>query len=96
MTQAAQSTISQVNTPSDILYEVLEDEVVLLNLSTERYYILDDIGTRMWQVIVEHRSLDKAVQQLMSEYDVDETTLRRDLTTLIDQLVEHKLLAIQR
>ena len=84
---------AQIDMPPDVLYEVLDDEVVLLNLETERYYILDAVGTRMWQLLIEHHDPEVVVQQLLEEYDASEASLRTDLAELIEQLLERKLIA---
>ena len=84
---------AHIDMPTDVLYEVLEDEVVLLNLETERYYILDPVGTRMWQLLVEHHDPELVVQHLLDEFEVDEASVRNDLAELIEQLLERKLLA---
>jgi hypothetical protein len=33
----------------EVLVQELEGEAVLLNLASERYFGLDDVGTRIWQ-----------------------------------------------
>jgi hypothetical protein len=83
---------SHVDMPQDVLYEILEDEVVLLNLTTEAYYILDDIGTHMWQLLIEHHDPEIVVQQMVNQYEIDEATVRSDLSTLVGQLIERQLL----
>jgi hypothetical protein len=83
---------AQVSLPDDVLYEMLEDEAVLLNLSTEHYFTLDDVGTRMWQLLVEHRHPDRVVEAMLAEYATDEATVRRDLANLLAQLLDQKLL----
>jgi hypothetical protein len=83
---------SHVDMPQDVLYEILEDEVVLLNLTTEAYYILDDIGTHMWELLIEHHDPAIVVQQMVNQYEIDEASVRSDLSTLIGQLIERQLL----
>jgi hypothetical protein len=39
---------SRVNMPSDVLVSEQDSESVLLNLKTETYFGLDEVGTRMW------------------------------------------------
>ena len=45
-------------------------------------YVLDDIGTRIWQLLVEHGDVATVVEGLLAEYDVGEAVLNRDLTDL--------------
>ena len=67
----------------DVLFRELEGESVLLNLATEQYYVLDDVGTRMWQLLAQHQEVDAVIPLLMEEYDVSEDRVRGDLSSLI-------------
>jgi hypothetical protein len=68
----------------------------LLNLETERYYSLDDVATRMWQLLAEHGDVGTVVEQLLAEYDADKATLHRDLANLIAELAEEGLIAVNQ
>ena len=78
-----------------VLVRVLDKESVLLNLNTERYYGLDETGTRMWQLLTSAPSIEAAYQELQNEYDVESALLRLHLTELLGRLVENGLLQIQ-
>ena len=80
--------------PKHVLVRLLDAESVLLNLETERYFGLDETGTRMWQLVTNSSNLDAAYQQLLAEYDVQPELLREDLTELVGRLVENGLLQI--
>ena len=80
----------------DVLFRELEGEGVLLDLETERYYTLDDIGARMWYLLHEHEEVEAVVARLLDEYDVDEATLRQDLAELITRLSEAGLVVAQQ
>ena len=88
-----------VNLPKNVtasphtVFQQLDDEMILLNLETERYYELDDVGARMWQLLTEYDNTQQVIAQLLSEYEVDETTLRSDLANLISQLSASGLIA---
>ena len=83
-----------VRTPSQVVTRPLDDEMVLLNLDTETYFGLDEIGSRMLEVLRGSTTLAGAVAQLQSEYDVDEATLRADLEALLERLVSNGLVEL--
>ena len=85
----------RVTVPDDVLISNLQDESVLLNLDSERYYGLDDVGTRMLTVLSTSNSIEAAYESLREEYDVDGEVLRRDLLSLIEQLVSQGLVKIE-
>src|ERR1700730_1603074 len=88
------SLADRVTVPAHVLVRFLEKESVLLNIETERYFGLDETGTRMWQLATVAPSIDAAYLQLLDEYDVEAELLRSNLTDLLDRLVENGLLQV--
>ncbi len=75
-----------VTVSPDLLAQELDGETVLLDLHSERYYVLDDVGTRMWQLLSTLRDPQVVCGRLLEEYEIDEATLRHDLGELIAKL----------
>lgn len=90
------SLSSHVNIPDGILFHVLEDEVVLLNLNTGLYFGLNRMGTRIWQLLhVEpSRSLREVVDILVDEYVTTERRCTKELLALVALLEEKELLEV--
>ena len=84
----------RVKLPDDVLISSLQEESVILNLDTERYFGLDDVGTRMLSVLTTSASIEEAYNLLKEEYEVDDDVLKQDLLALVDQLVEQGLIQI--
>lgn len=82
--------------PEDVLISDVEGESVILNVNTERYFGLDEVGTRMLSVLTESNSVQTAYEALLEEYEVENDTLRRDLADLIDRLLGQGLLEVAR
>jgi hypothetical protein len=80
--------------PAHVLVRYLDKESVLLNLETEKYFGLDETGTRMWQLITASPCIDSAYQELLAEFDVEPELLRANLTDLLSRLVESGLLQV--
>lgn len=78
--------------PDHVLLRELDGQAVLLNLNTETYFGLDEVGTRMWSELVAGASVDGAFLRLEREFDVDPGVLRRDLQALVAELLEAGLL----
>jgi hypothetical protein len=82
----------RVTVPDDVLISNLQDESVILNLDSERYYGLDNVGTRFLSVLTTSESIETAYERLQNEYDVDPKVLRNDLLALIENLLDQGLL----
>jgi hypothetical protein len=83
---------NRVRIAPDVLFRVVGDEAVLVNLNTEMYLGLNAVGARMWSLLGSSRSIEAACDALIEEYDVDAAELRRDLAVFVDQLLDQKLL----
>lgn len=79
----------------EVLVQELDGESVLLNLESERYFGLDDVGTRVWQHMVVHRRLERVCEEMHKEYDVDEATLQADVLRLAEELVEAGIVTVE-
>lgn len=75
----------------EILAQELGDEIVLLDMKNEHYYSLKDSGVLMWQLLNKHSDRGIVKEQLLEEYEVDETTIQRDLDSFISWLVKKDL-----
>lgn len=84
----------RVRVPDDVLISRLQEESVILNLDSERYYGLDDVGTRFLSVLTASNSIDAAYQSLAEEYDVDREVLRQDLVALIQNLLQQGIIEV--
>jgi hypothetical protein len=84
----------RVKIPDDVLISKLQEESVILNLDNERYYGLDDVGTRFLSVLTSSDSIEAAYETLVREYDVEGQVLRQDLLQLVEELVAQGLIQI--
>jgi coenzyme PQQ synthesis protein D (PqqD) len=82
----------RVRVPDDVLLSNLQEESVILNLDSERYYGLDDVGTRFLSALNTADSIEAAYTTLRNEYDVDGDVLRQDLLELIETLIKQGIL----
>lgn len=78
----------------DVLHQELGGETVLLNLANENYFGLDEVGTRVWQVLGETRNANDVVTRLIEEYDVPTERLRADVERLITELAAAGLVSL--
>ena len=84
----------RVRVPDDVLISRLQEESVILNLDSERYFGLDDVGTRMLSVLSTSASIEAAYESLLAEYDVDGQVLRQDLLALVESLLQKGIVTV--
>ena len=85
---------AKISVPKQVLVRTFQNESVLLNLDSESYHGLDDVGTRMWQALIQSENIQAAYESLLSEYEVDQVTLQKDLEAFIETLVGRGLVEV--
>jgi hypothetical protein len=83
-----------ITVPDTVLYEQLDSEVVLFSLTTQHYYGLDELGTRVWQLLLERQTVASILADLLQEYEVEEVVLRRDVERLVGELAANGLIEL--
>lgn len=71
------------------------DEVAILDLDRSKYYGLDPVGARIWELMQTPVALSAVLDALVAEFDVDNTTARNDLLALVDELLETQLVELR-
>lgn len=84
--------MTKLGVPEHVLTRTLEGEAVLLNLETETYFGLDEVGTRIWTALLASPSVELACATLREEFDVEPSVLRADVEKLVKELLESGLL----
>ena len=75
------------------LFQVVAGESVLLNLASQKYFGLNAVGTRVWDLLQETEDVLAIRDRLLAEYDVTEAQLDADLNDLLGGLAEAGLVA---
>ena len=67
--------LNQVVTLSpDVISQEVSGETVLLDLNSEHYFGLDEVGTRIWQLIDSSGNLQEIYDTMLNEYEVEAST----------------------
>lgn len=78
----------------DVLSRRIGDETVILRLDTEEYFGLNGVGTRLWDLLDEGTTFDRAVTLLAADYQVDPDLLQADVRVVLGDLMESGLVVI--
>ena len=88
-------TGKRITASQNVLVRELQGESVLLNLDSESYFGLDEVGTRIWTVLTSAPSIEAAVETLFAEYAVERDQLRADLARLVTTLTDAGLVDVR-
>lgn len=84
----------KIKLPKEVVWTKLGEEVAILNSETGTYFGLDPVGSRIWCLMADGCPIDEVVAKLLTEYEVDEERVRKDLRDLIAELEQRSLVKI--
>ena len=70
----------------DLVWRVVDDTMVMLNLRTERYLSLNESGAELWPLIARGARRDELVEALRDRYGLSDEDAARDVEALVEQL----------
>ena len=86
---------SRMNPAGDVLFREMEGEGVLLNLKSGIYFGLNVLGARIWDLIGKHKNLDRVVETIAGEYEVERHRCEEDIIRLARDLHRNGLVEIK-
>jgi hypothetical protein len=81
-----------MSVPKSVMARRVGDEVIVLDLAGGEYFGLPDVGARVWELLLDGKSLVQAAEAIASEYRVDRATAEEDLIRLVMELRDKGLL----
>lgn len=71
-----------------VLYRPVDDRGgILLDLDRRRYFALDTVAARAWEVLATTGSLERTIDVLLGEFDADRDALAHDMAELCQEFV---------
>ncbi|MEM9293770.1 MAG: PqqD family protein [Acidobacteriota bacterium] len=89
-------TIHYVEVSPRVLFREIEGEAVLLDLDQQSYFGLDEIGTRIWQLLIDAEiqgRVERVIRSLGTEYETSEEQLAVDVQSFLQELLEAQLIS---
>jgi hypothetical protein len=86
------AAVERYSVAPEVLLQEVQGELVLLNLQTERFFGLNVVGLRVWQLVAEGNSRRSVIDLLESEFEVGRDRLEQDVTRLLAELLAAGLL----
>lgn len=72
----------------------VDGEIVILSISTGRYYQVGPVGTAIWNRMETPVAVRSICEELMDRFDVDEESCRMDVLTFLEELLDDDLVQI--
>ena len=72
----------------------LDGEKVMMDLDKGEYFMMNEVGSRIWEIINEPMNVKSIVDALRSEYEVDEETCKDTVIEFLGRLNNADLISI--
>jgi hypothetical protein len=74
----------------DILYTVVDaDEAVMLNVTAGKYYALNAVAARIWELLEQPMTVGQLCAQICEEFEVDKQTCATAVLKFADDFLEN-------
>lgn len=88
-------TSSVVVASTNQVSTTLGEQAVILGADAGKYFGLDQVGARVWELAQTPTSVAALCATICSEYDVDAETCQRDVLELLNELSSNGLLDVR-
>ena len=83
-----------INKNLDIDDTDLDGEKVMMNLDKGEYFMMNEVGSRIWEIIEKSISVKEIIETLRSEYEVDEETCTDTVIEFLERLNNADLIRV--
>ena len=92
--KTALHTRTTVTVSTSQLASNIGGETVILGLNGGRYYGLDDVGARIWQLIQQPTEVRAIADTLVREYEVGRERCEADVVALLEKMIAAGLVEV--
>ena len=85
------NTRSFVRNAEIIHAPVGQEELVMLSVEADRYYSVNPVGRRLWELLEQPRSQDELRVAICAEFDVDDPTCEVDIRKFVTEMMDNGL-----
>jgi len=75
-------------------FSKIDNEVVMLNVESAKYFALNEVASRIWELIEEKVTVNQIINSLMEEYDVSLQQCSEDVFLYLHALNAKSLILV--
>lgn len=76
----------------DNLASKIHNEIVMVNITQGNYFGLNSVGSDIWELLNQPRSIDEICGLLIEEYSIDMETCKNHVTGFLEELIKQGLI----
>lgn len=79
----------------ELLSSRMDQEIVMMHPENGKYFSLNPIATRIWELLITPKTIDDVVNNLLSEFDVEPQICKNETKEFIEKLIEKNIIEIK-
>jgi len=83
----------RINTPR-IIYEIIDEEAIVIDFDTGIYYSLDKVGSEIWSIIEKEASASQIIDALLRRYSGERIVMEKHIAQFIARLKTENLIVL--
>ncbi len=72
----------------------LDGEVVMMNLEKGQYFMMNQVGSRIWEIIQEPSTVNNIINILLGEFQVEKNQCKENVVEFLGKLKNAELISI--
>ncbi|MBF0544362.1 MAG: PqqD family protein [Candidatus Riflebacteria bacterium] len=80
----------------DLISDQLDGDTVMMSMERGKYFGLDKVGTRIWELLAKPRKISELIEILLDEFEGTRETITNDLFRFLAHLEKEKMLKVER
>ena len=89
------TTQSVIIKNKSVLENEIDGEKIMLNMDKGEYYGMDKIASRIWELLNEEIEIEKLIQKLLEEFEIDYETCKNDVLEFLDGMLKKNLIVLK-
>lgn len=94
MSSTSISETTTIVATEDTLSTTIDEETVILHETAGKYYGLNDVGTFIWKLLEEPRTIEAICEEVTAEYDVENKQCEEDIKQMLSDLAAKGLVRL--
>jgi len=70
----------------------MDDEIVMMHPESGKYFALNPVAARIWELLETPHNLQEIVSKLLTEFDVTPETCKAQVSDFLENISEKKLI----
>jgi hypothetical protein len=75
-------------------FQKIDDEIIIIDPQNRLMHQLDNVASRVWEILTRKCSVQEMIDIIIVEYEVDVVIAQKDLVKIVGIMIEKKLIRI--